>query len=290
MGDIDAGQWAVLGVALFAAAINGGLGYGFSSITVPIALLVHTSRLLNPALVLVEVFLNGYALVVNRRAVPAVLPRLKTLIAGAVPGVLVGSYLLAVVSAHSLKLGTYLVLLPLIVLQSLGVRRPVRDEARAALPVGFGIGALYAATTLSGPPLALVFNNQGLSKDEFRAALALFRFVESSLTAVSYLALGLFTAETISLAGSFVPAIVLGLPLGRLLLRGLDPELFRRSCMAFDAVLVAFGLSMTLKAMGLVATEATLAIVGAVGVVELMVVRRFLSAPQQQTQRGGQTA
>ncbi|MBI1946108.1 MAG: sulfite exporter TauE/SafE family protein [Deltaproteobacteria bacterium] len=252
MSDVDLGSWAVLGVALVAAAINGGLGYGFSSITVPAALLVHTSRLLNPALVLVELVLNGYALVINRRTVPAVLPRLKLLIAGAVPGVMVGSFLLAVVSAHGLKLATYLVLLPLVVLQSLGVRRPIKHEARAALPVGFGIGALYAATTLSGPPLALVFNNQGLSKDEFRAALAVFRFVESSLTAVSYLALGVFTAASVSLAASFVPAVAIGLPLGRLVLRNLEPELFRRSCMAFDAVLVVFGLSMTLKAMGLV--------------------------------------
>ena len=47
-------------LATFVAAIVvGALGYGFSSIAVPIALLAVTSRVLNPALVLVEVVLNG---------------------------------------------------------------------------------------------------------------------------------------------------------------------------------------------------------------------------------------
>ena len=45
-------------ITLFAAIVNGGLGYGFSSITVPLALLFLSNRVLNPALVLIEVLLN----------------------------------------------------------------------------------------------------------------------------------------------------------------------------------------------------------------------------------------
>ena len=45
-------------ITLVAAIVNGALGYGFSSITVPLALLFLTNRVLNPALVLVEVALN----------------------------------------------------------------------------------------------------------------------------------------------------------------------------------------------------------------------------------------
>ena len=50
---------------LFAAFVNGGIGYGFSSITVPIALLFYSNRVLNPALVLVEVIVNMYILILN---------------------------------------------------------------------------------------------------------------------------------------------------------------------------------------------------------------------------------
>jgi hypothetical protein len=37
---------------------------------------------------------------------------------------------------------------------------------------------------ISGPPLALLLDNQGLAQDEFRAAIALSRVAESSLTLV----------------------------------------------------------------------------------------------------------
>ena len=40
-------------ITFVAATVNGALGYGFSSITVPVALLFYTNRILNPALVLV---------------------------------------------------------------------------------------------------------------------------------------------------------------------------------------------------------------------------------------------
>ena len=58
---------AILVITLGAAVVNGALGYGFSSITVPLALLLLTNRVLNPALVLVEVALNAYVLWVNPR-------------------------------------------------------------------------------------------------------------------------------------------------------------------------------------------------------------------------------
>jgi len=63
---------ALILITLLAATVNGALGYGFSSITVPVALLFYTNRILNPALVWVEVVLNGYVLWVNRSSVPHV--------------------------------------------------------------------------------------------------------------------------------------------------------------------------------------------------------------------------
>ena len=45
-------------ITFVAATVNGALGYGFSSITVPVALLFYTNRILNPALVLVELVIS----------------------------------------------------------------------------------------------------------------------------------------------------------------------------------------------------------------------------------------
>src|SRR5262245_23878323 len=130
-------QVAALFVITFGAAIvNGALGYGFSSITVPLALLFLTNRRLNPALVLVEVVLNAWVLWVNRTAVPAVWRRVLPMIVGLAPGVIVGTMIVSQVKPGSLKLGTYLVLLPLILLQAAGFRRPVRAERSAGVVFG----------------------------------------------------------------------------------------------------------------------------------------------------------
>ncbi|HKF64929.1 MAG TPA: sulfite exporter TauE/SafE family protein, partial [Vicinamibacterales bacterium] len=169
----------LVGITLFAAIVNGGLGYGFSSITVPLALLFLSNRVLNPALVLIEVALNAYVLWVNRDAVGVIWKRVWPIVVGLLPGVFVGTVIVTQLESSWLKLWTYLVLLPLILFQAAGFRRPIKSERAIGLPFGLGLGVLYSVTTISGPPLALLLNNQGLDKREFRAALGFIRLAES---------------------------------------------------------------------------------------------------------------
>src|SRR5215467_6060641 len=70
MPTLDTAQIVLAGIALFAAFVNGAIGYGFSSLTVPLALLFYTNRILNPAVVVIEVFINFYVLIINRNGVP----------------------------------------------------------------------------------------------------------------------------------------------------------------------------------------------------------------------------
>src|SRR5689334_588338 len=150
----------LIAITLFAAIVNGGLGYGFSSITVPLALLFLTNRVLNPALVLIEVLLNAWVLFVNRDALGVIWKRMLPIVIGLLPGVIVGTVIVTNVSAAWLKLGTYLILLPLILFQAAGYRRPIQSEKAIGVPFGLGLGLLYSVTTISGPPLALLLNNQ----------------------------------------------------------------------------------------------------------------------------------
>ena len=240
-------------ITLFAAIVNGGLGYGFSSITVPLALLFLSNRVLNPALVLIEVALNAYVLFVNRGAIPSVWRRVLPIVFGLIPGVIVGTLIVSRVSQPWLKLWTYFALLPLILIQAAGFRRPIRSERSIGLPFGAGLGVLYSVTTVSGPPLALLLNNQGLAKREFRAALGIIRLAESTFTAIAYLTAGLFTRTSMTLIPHIVPSVLVGVPIGTWLIRRMPAETFRRLCMSFDAWVVGFGVSTTLQALKVVA-------------------------------------
>jgi uncharacterized protein len=209
----------------------------------PLALLFYTNRILNPAVVVIEVFINFYVLFINRDGVPAVLKRVFPILIGLLPGIAIGAI---VVASGWVKLGTYTVILPLILIQAAGWRRPIRSSWTIGLPFGTALGVLYSVTTISGPPLAILFNNQGLVKTEFRAGLALVRVAESSVTAIVYYHLGLFVAESENILLVLIPSVLVGIPLGAYVIRRLDAETFRRICMSFDAWVVGFGLSRVL--------------------------------------------
>ncbi|OFV91572.1 MAG: hypothetical protein A3G76_07785 [Acidobacteria bacterium RIFCSPLOWO2_12_FULL_65_11] len=267
-------------ITLGAAIVNGALGYGFSSITVPLALLFLTNRVLNPALVLIEVALNGWVLWVNRAAIPSIWRRALPIVIGLAPGVMIGTVIISRVSPSWLKLATYLILLPLILLQAAGYRRPIRSERKVNLWFGGSVGVLYAVTTISGPPLAVMLNNQGFAKQEFRAALGFVRLAESSLTAIAYLSVGLFTVDSIGLVPQILPGVAIGVPIGAFLIRHARPETFRRVCMSFDAWIVAFGISTVLRDLGVVESRAAYLVLVGVLVFDAWLLYRFFSGRQ----------
>src|ERR1700749_2357882 len=111
MPSLDIAMMVLAGIPLFAAFVNGAIGYGFSSLTVPLALVFYTNRILNPAVVVVEVFINFYVLFIN--------------------------------------FATYVGILPLILLQAAGWRRPIRSTWLIGLPFGGALGVLYSVTPIS---------------------------------------------------------------------------------------------------------------------------------------------
>jgi hypothetical protein len=274
--------WPVLAlvpITLGAAIVNGALGYGFSSITVPLALLFLSNRTLNPALVLIEIAVNTYVLWLHRDAVPAVWRRMAPIVIGLVPGAVIGTMFVKALDPSPLRLGTYLLLLPLILLQTAGVRRPFRAERRVGLLFGGGIGVLYAMTTISGPPLAVLLNNQGLAKREFRAALSVVRLAESTVTAIAYAWAGLYATSSLALIPAILPGIALGVPIGARLVRHVRAETFRRVCMSFDAWVVAFGVSTVLRQSSRLAVAGVLvyAVPAAVALIDGWCLYRFFA-------------
>ena len=272
---MDSHTIALVGITLFAATVNGALGYGFSSLTVPVALFFLTNRVLNPALVPIEVVLNGYVLWVNRASVPHVWRRVMPIVIALAPGVVVGTMLVTLVNSDWLKLITYVTLLPLILLQAAGFRRPIQSERAAGYAFGGGLGVLYSMTTISGPPLAVALSNQGLAKQEFRAALGVIRLAESSMTAVAYAYAGLYSRESFALIPAIIPSLIIGVPMGAQLIRHIRPETFRRICMSFDAWVVAFGISGLIRTLHLGSATVSYAEFSAVVAFDLWLLYRF---------------
>jgi uncharacterized membrane protein YfcA len=278
MPSLDSGAMVLVAIALFAAFVNGAIGYGFSSLTVPLALIFYTNRVLNPAVVIVEVFINLYVLIINRQGIPSVWRRVCPILIGLLPGIGLGAMMLASLQPGWAKFATYVVILPLILLQAAGWRKPIRSTWLVGLPFGTALGVLYSVTTISGPPLAILFNNQGLVKNEFRAGLALVRVAESGVTALVYWQLGLFIAGSQHILALLIPSVLVGIPLGAFAIRQMDAETFRRICMSFDAWVVGFGLSRVLIELELVPSPWAYAVLGATIAVDVYLLYSFFTA------------
>jgi uncharacterized membrane protein YfcA len=236
-----------LGVLAFAASVLSGMvGYGFSSTVTPIALFWLTNRMLNPALIAVELGVNSALLVRERRHIRATWPRVRYAVVGLLPGVVLGAFLLATLAPNLIKVAVYVFLFPLIVLQLLGVRRRLRNETASSTAVGAGVGFIFSLTTISGPPLALYWRNQELTKDEFRCAMAQVRVAESSTSVLAYAALGLFTPAALELIPNLMIPVLLGIPLGVYLIRWANGHSFAYFVMGADGILVSFGLANVL--------------------------------------------
>jgi uncharacterized membrane protein YfcA len=246
-------------LSLAASFINGAMGYGYSSISTPLALLVLVNKVVNPAYVLLEAMANTVmAIFSGKKNFKATFRRTLPIVIPVIPGAILGSFVLAGLATWApswAKFIVYATILPLVLLQAAGVRKAIKRETQAGIPLGFGIGLLYSITTISGPPIALFLNNQGLEREEFKAAISQVRITESYITCITYYFLGLFSASytgwfgtisPIQLFEVIAPPVLVGLPLGMLVAKYLDMETFRRIGMNFNAWIVGYGLTRVL--------------------------------------------
>jgi uncharacterized membrane protein YfcA len=240
------GWFALTSLILAGATVNGFLGHGFSTLSVPLALALVAQRVLNPVLVLLEVALNTGAFLASRRSFPAVRLRVRPYALALVPGAVLGALVLRFAQPGPVRLATYALLLPLVLLQAFRRGAAGARQTRWAAPAGLATGVVYGLTTISGPLLSVFFHHQGYAKEDYRAAISFLRMVESWATALVYLALGLVTPATVRVAVPLLPVVLLGLLAGSLLLPWISQGAFCNFCVVFNCFAVSWGLSRAL--------------------------------------------
>ncbi|WP_016732507.1 sulfite exporter TauE/SafE family protein [Saccharolobus islandicus] len=241
-----------MSVILFIASIpSGAFAYGFSATATPLLLIRYTNRQISPILNFIEIFQNIANVMLNFRNYTK---KSLTITIYGIPGIAIGSllgaYLLKIsVNDALLKVIVYSVLIPLILLQAAGFRKEISLDKwkKVGYLVTFPVGVLYGVSTISGPSLALIINNQGLTKEEFKFAISALRVAESITTFSGYLTLGVFSAQVLYYVAITSPAVITGMAIGVVTARIIKrKEDFRRLVMSFDSWVSGYGLSFNL--------------------------------------------
>ena len=232
-----------LAVSAFIAGLGRGFsGFGNALIFMPLASKIVGPALAAPVLLVIDAIMaagmlpNAWQLA-DRREV-------WMMSAGALIGVPVGTFILAVGDPLTLRWGIVLTVAILLTVLISGWR--FRSEPSSQLTIGVGAvsGLFSGAAQLGGLPVVVYLLGRRISGAVMRANIVLYFAIASGFTAVAYMASGLFTQSVLGLAILAGPSYGLGLYLGSRLFGVASEITFRRICYALIFAAVIIGLPL----------------------------------------------
>ncbi|NKX54764.1 sulfite exporter TauE/SafE family protein [Arthrobacter mobilis] len=221
-------------VIVVASCLQGAIGFGLGLMAAPVIALIDPT-LLPGSLVLLAAGATTLGVIRDRTTINFAGAGWALL--GRVPGTALGALLVVILPARGLALTLAGAVLFGVMLSICGWRPKPRPLTVAA--AGAASGILGTATSIGGPPMALVWH--GSSKSQMRGTMSAFFLVGAimSLTALAWV--GALDHRTLIFAALLAPAMILGFALSRILNRRLNRRRIRHvalSASTLGAILV----------------------------------------------------
>ncbi|MGU3502244.1 sulfite exporter TauE/SafE family protein [Mycobacterium sp. C31M] len=207
----------VVTAVLLASCLQASIGFGMGMLAAPVVAIVDPG-LVPGTLIMLATLLT--LLVVLREGTAIDLGGTGWALLGRVPGTVAGALLLAAIPERALAILIAAVVLGGVVVTSLGwIPEPHR---RNLVLAGATSGVLGTATSIGGPPMALVW--QRSTGAQLRATMAGFFLVGSVMSIAMLAVTGAVDRHTVQMFAVLVPAAVLGYVLSRYANRILTPR------------------------------------------------------------------
>lgn len=194
---------AALAITLVGAVVQGTIGVGFGILSVPIL------SLINPALAPVPQLLLAVPLALSmtwRERAHVDAGGVAWLLAGRIPGAIVGLWILGLAAQRSIDIGIAVSVIVAVLI--LGTGFTVRRSAATEFGTGVAAGVMGMVASMGGPPAALLFKDaKGAT---VRASLALFFSGGLVFTVLFRAAAGRISGDDLVLAVLLLPGLVVG--------------------------------------------------------------------------------
>ena len=214
----------------FGAVVLGTIGFGLGTVAMPFLLLVMPPQ---DAVVIVNAMIiptTGLTLVQTRRHLN--LRKSWPFVVAGLPPVPLGVLLLHGAEPTALRIAIVVLILGLGVMTLFQVRLPGAQRPLAAPLLGF-LTTLLVTTLGVGAPLAGLYAiEQGWSRDEIRATLALYFCLAAAVAMVLFLATGLVAVSTAQNMGVIALAVAAGAVVASLVARRMTFGVFRYAVLA----------------------------------------------------------
>ena len=215
--DIEPIVLAVLAATLVVGAVvQGFVGLGLALVAAPVTMLLEPALMPDLLLWLAMVF----PLVTLAREHDDIDWRgLAWSVSARIPGTAMGVYLLTIFTERTLGVAVALMVLVSVATTARAVVVPVNRSS--LVTAGFASGITGTATSIGGPPLALLYQHR--SAEQIRSTLGVYFVLGAGLSLVGLGVGGGLEASTFILAVALMPCLLVGFVITRVL-RGLVPR------------------------------------------------------------------
>jgi uncharacterized protein len=227
---VSIASYSIVAVAIIlASCMQASIGFGMGMLAAPIVAIVDPG-LIPGTLIMLATLLTIFVVVREHQDID--LSGTGWALVGRVPGTIAGALLLAALPERALAMVLAGVVLVGVALTSFGWI-PVPHRRNLVL-AGATSGVLGTATSIGGPPMALVWQNTTGAR--LRGTMSGF-FLVGSLMSIGALTLtGEVDGHTVSSFAVLMPAVAVGFGLSRLVNHLLDPQRQRWVAIVISAV------------------------------------------------------
>lgn len=204
-----------VGIVTAGSALQASIGFGVALVAAP--LLVFVDRLFVPGPLLAASGVLAASMAWRERG-SVDLAGIRPAIWGRLVGTPPAALLVGAISSAAFDL-----VFGLLVLTAVGVslvHRRIEPTRRAVFVASAASGFMGTASSIGGPPLALVYQNA--DGPRLRSTLAVFFVMGSVASLVALAAVGRFGLAELARAGVLVPGVALGIAISGPLARALD--------------------------------------------------------------------
>jgi uncharacterized membrane protein YfcA len=218
---VDLTTYAVIAAAvLVGSVVQSAVGLGVGLVAAPVAALLEPT-LMPGALLMVAVLMPCLTLAYDHHDIDW--SGLMWSLPARVPGTLVGVWVVTALSARELGIAIGLVVLVAAALTWRAVTVPVNRATLSA--AGFASGITGTATSIGGPPIAIVYQHR--PAQEIRTTMAVYFLVGAAFSLVALLVSGDLTGDQAVAAVELLPFLALGAVLGALARRSIPARVVR---------------------------------------------------------------
>lgn len=230
--------------AVMGSTVQSTTGFGFALVMAPLLAAVWEPKAAVPATLLLGFSSNTFLLTQVRGHVTW--PRLPGLFIGLAVGIPLGVLFLEQVNSDVLQVAVGVVVFSATIVLYFAPRiDPGHDTIFMRITAGAMGGALSSATSMGGPPVVLYLLGREKEIDRYRATLLAYFLPAGFFAILGLLLVGRIDGDVLTVAGVSLPAVGIGIMIGRWLRGHLDPERFRRVVVG---VLIATSISVTVLA------------------------------------------